>query len=826
MEITNETPAQPEPAEISADALIARLKPLLETETGRGNVTVSRYLTARSKASSGVGGATALMVVPRPVDDSGFFELKNVVALGGMGAILSAEDKNILRTVAIKVMLPGAALSEEKVQRFVTEARITGQLEHPNIVPLYEMGVAADGTLFYSMRLIGGHTLSQILTDIRNNDADIVAKYPLGQLLTLFQKVCDGVAYAHSRGVIHRDLKPDNIMVGDYGEVLVMDWGLAKLLPMSLARPSVRQAAAMLPSELAGRDSFRTLDGQVKGTPRYMAPEQAEARSDSIDVQTDIYALGAILYTILTLHPPVTGDDVREVLENVAAGRIVPPTTFNTRTSVQDREALKAFGDIIPPLVHCPDRRVPAALSAVTMKAMARQPENRYQTVAELQRDISSFQGGRATIAEKATTLTLMLLMLKRRRTEFTLIGIAALLLLSLGVAAFINVTNTLAELRATAPSIYAEARLLVGELKFARAEQKISYAISLDPREADYYAFRGQIYQSMMRFRDAREDFARALQLSPAHPHARENRDLCDKILNTEKGKDSLSPESFIELMRALRNQGRDAEVTALTPRQSKDSQQIFDSWKVLLQKAGLHGQLTRDPDGLLQLNLENSKVSDISLLSGMPLSSLNLARNAAVTNIAPLRGMPLAYLDLSGTRVQDLVPITRAPIFELNLSNNRRILDLNPLQTGPLTKLDLSGTSVSDLRPLRELQLTSLNLQRTPVSDLGPLRGMPLTLLLLDSTPALANVPAVRGSKTRPPSGEATTPLVDLAPLADCKRLEFLTLPPRFINIEALRDLPGLKRIGRELNSNNWDKVTSAEDFWKDWDAKNGKQ
>ncbi|MBM3876133.1 MAG: hypothetical protein FJ386_05360 [Verrucomicrobia bacterium] len=801
-------PDQQESEEISADALLARLRPLLETETGRGNVTVSRYLTARSKTSSGTGGATALVVVPRPVNDSGFFEIKNVIALGGMGAVLSAEDKNVLRTVALKVMLPGAALSEEKVQRFVTEARITGQLEHPNIVPLYEMAVTADGTLFYTMRMVGGRTLSQILTDIRNNDTDTVAKFPLGQLLTIFQKVCDGVAYAHSRGVIHRDLKPDNIMVGDYGEVLVMDWGLAKVLPTGLANAGATPAAPMLPSELAGRDSFRTLDGQVKGTPRYMAPEQAEARTDAIDVQTDIYALGAILYTILTLHPPVTGDDVREVLENVAAGRILPPTQFNTRTSVQDRDALKVFGDVIPPLVHCPDRRIPAAMSAVTMKAMERLPERRYQTVADLQRDITAFQNGYATSAEKATTVTLFLLALKRRRTEFTLVGIAGILLLSLGIATFINVTRTLEELRATAPSIYAEARLLMGERKFARAIQKISYAISLDPKEADYYVLRGQLYQSQMRFADARDDFASALQLSPAHLLARDNLEVCEKILRDNPSRETLSAESFSELFVAMRNQGRDAELTALMPRFGRGAQQIHDSWKAVLRKAGLHGELTRNADGFLQLDLSgarpgNTRLSDISALRDMPLTSLNLARTA-VTNIAALRGMPLAWLDLSGTRVDDLTPLTRAPIEDLNLSNNLRIRDLSPLQVGPLGKLDLSATGVSDLRPLRELQLTNLNLHRTPVTDLAPLRGLPLGTLRLDGIVAV----------------------LDLAPLAECTRLEHLSLPPRYKNIEALRDLPALKRIGREPKGTNWDSVQTADAFWKELEAKNGKQ
>ena len=802
MDVPNDISKSHEPAEISADALLSRLRPLLEAETGRGNVTVSRYLTARSKASITDGGAKPLVVVPRPDDQSGFFELKNIVAIGGMGAILSAEDKNILRTVALKVMLPGAAVSEEKLQRFVTEARITGQLEHPNIVPLYEMGVAADGTLFYTMRLVGGRTLSQILTGIREGDTATIEAFPLSQLLTIFQKVCDAVGYAHSRGVVHRDLKPDNIMVGQHGEVLVMDWGLAKLLPTGPFAASAR-AATMLPSELAGRDSFRTLDGQVKGTPRYMAPEQAEGRSDSIDEQTDIYALGAILYTILTLHPPVTGEDVRQVLENVASGNIVPPTVFNTRTSERDREVLKSFGDVIPPLVHCPDRRIPAALSAVTMKAMARLPEERYVTVEDLQREITSFQGGHATSAEKATTLTLFLLMLKRRRAEFTLIAVGMALLLALGIAAFVKVTGTLAELRATSPGFVAEARLLMDEMKFARAEQKISYAISLEPNETDYYLLRGQIYQTLLRIQDARADFARALQLSPANFAARENLTICDSLLKSAAGRDSFPPEALFDLVVSMRNQRRDNEVTYLTPRLGLSSQQMFESWKALLQKARISGELTRDPDGLLLLNLANSRVADLSPLHGMPLVSLNLS-GTAVTNIAPLRGMPLKDLNLAGTRVRDIGPISRMPLRTLNLANANRITDFFALHGLPLEQLDISNTRIEDLRPLRELPLVSLNLRRTRVSDLGPLRGAPLASLQLEDCPGLN----------------------DLAALAEFPRLEFLSLPPNPRNVETLRSLPGLKRITRTVPGNDWNRATSAEDFWADWDSRTGKK
>lgn len=155
-------------------------------------------------------------------------------------------------------------------------------------------------------------------------------------------------------------------------------------------------------AEQAG-DSFKTLSGQVKGTPRYMAPEQAEGRVEDIDERTDIYALGAILYAILTLHPPVTGDTVNEVLTKVAAGTISPPTSYNPRNSHISRITgpPTPAAEVTPPeLLHCPDRRIPSALSAVAMKALTRDKNRRYQTVASLQQDIAAYQGGFATSAE------------------------------------------------------------------------------------------------------------------------------------------------------------------------------------------------------------------------------------------------------------------------------------------------------------------------------------------------------------------------------------------------------------------------------------------
>ena len=160
-----------------------------------------------------------------------------------MGAVLDARDQKFGRSVAMKVMLRRQA-SEEEEQRFLQEARVLGQLAHPNIVPVYDLGFDHERRMFYTMKLVQGATLHEVISKLKTGDSETLARYPLNTLLTIFQKVCDAVAFAHSRGIIHRDLKPHNVMVGEFGEVLVMDWGLAKILSGS---PAAEEAARTLP---------------------------------------------------------------------------------------------------------------------------------------------------------------------------------------------------------------------------------------------------------------------------------------------------------------------------------------------------------------------------------------------------------------------------------------------------------------------------------------------------------------------------------------------------------------------------------------------------
>jgi CRP-like cAMP-binding protein len=290
-----------------------------------------------------------------------FFE-RQVIGQGGSGVVIRALDRDILRDVAIKVLDPQSASAME-LDRFVEEARINGQLEHPNIVPVYELGVDQNNRRFLCMKLIEGLTLEEALVPLGN--ARLEPRH-LAHFLQVFVKVCDAVSFAHSRGVIHRDLKPTNIMISDFGQVYVLDWGIARLRPREAGHEGPR---VRVNQGLAERSEFDP-PGSLVGTASYMAPEQIHGMHEKLDERTDVFALGATLYQILTGHPPLTGEAVRAIWAHKDPPMIAPP----------ERLVAGAL--------------VPAELSRIALRALAHDPADRYESVAALQRDVEAFQRG------------------------------------------------------------------------------------------------------------------------------------------------------------------------------------------------------------------------------------------------------------------------------------------------------------------------------------------------------------------------------------------------------------------------------------------------
>lgn len=420
---------------------------------------------------------------------------------GSMGAIHGALDRNLGRNVAMKVILGETEPPREQLLRFIREAQVMGQLDHPNIVPIYELGVNDRNQLFYTMKYVKGVTLDFVLKRLRRGDPEYIEKYPLVQLLTIFQKICDAVGFAHSRGIIHRDLKPENIMLGEFGQALVMDWGLGMILAQrneetdASAQPGLTQAAVE-PQKLSG-----TILGDIMGTPQFMAPEQAAGKNTELDARTDIFALGGILYNILTLSAPLTGKTLHELLYKNIEGLIDPPTWFNTRTRHKKRAN---DGSLVPAwsLPHCPGNQVPESLSKIAMKALATDPDDRYQTVGDLQRDLLSFQHGIEMLVTQHKGWTAAIV-------SGTVLIVVVIFSLFLSDRFH---KSKLDNLKAVAPALAEKARALYLENSLVDSLTLATHAVTLAPEDADILLLQGQIYQSLERYPDAIDAYRRAL--------------------------------------------------------------------------------------------------------------------------------------------------------------------------------------------------------------------------------------------------------------------------------------------------------------------------
>ena len=709
---------------------------------------------------------------------------------GGMGIILQARDLRIRRTVAMKVMKTGSQFSRENVLRFIDEAQLTGQLEHPNIVPVYELGIDEQGETFYTMKFVKGITLDDVLRGIRGGNARTIEKYPLGALLTIFQKVCDGVAFAHAKGVVHRDLKPENIMIGSFGEVLVMDWGLAKNITASRreAPPegSIDTAIASAPKfdDLRG---FETLHGLIVGTPPYISPEQARGELDKIDGRSDIYVLGGILYSILTLRPPVEGTSVHEVVEKILGSRIKPPSSFNASTKSGRRPA---HAEAPEPLIfhHCPGKRIPDGLSAVVMKAMHLDAAERYPKVEALQEDIAAFQGGFAPKAERASLLRHALLFAGRHKRECAIFGVFAVIFHVLVIGFFLSLKGekdralaseratkdseaqlaaAVAELRGTAPTFYDESVALVSRREFEEALGKVDYAIKQVPNEAHYHLLRGHILQTLLRWDDAIDAYEDALARNPNLAAAQQNLSLTRKLLAGGGPDHEPDPKQIAELHAALLKQKRVSEAAALLEKLGPDRPFVMKQLKELaetdpayrelrpfFQNRALRGRVQRAGDGTFSVDFR-----------GRPL--------AEVLPFLKARPVQIGTLYLDEVALPDLGAIAGLPLRVLSLAGCSAISDITPLKDMPLERLNLSRSGVTDLSALTELPLRDLQL-------------------------------------------EGCANLKDLTPLGQCRRLESLILPRHAQDIAFLQRLTRLKFLGYKSPPQ------SAADFWRDLDAK----
>lgn len=274
------------------------------------------------------------------------FEIFDEIAHGAMGKIDAGWDRHLGRPVAIK-RLRSERVKDVVRMRFLEEAQVTGQLQHPSIITVYELG-KIQGDVVFVMRRVEGISLKELIQRLKRGDEQLLAEYPLSRRIQLFHQLCQAIAYAHSRGVIHRDIKPSNVMIGDFGDIVLLDWGLCKIIGQEVR------------SSRSSTERWQTVHGQIIGTPAYMAPEQALGMIDQITPATDVYGLGALLYHFITLSPPFLGKTKREVVRKVLHAELVPP-----------RE-------------RAPQALIPPELEEVCVRSLHRDAERRYPDARSL----------------------------------------------------------------------------------------------------------------------------------------------------------------------------------------------------------------------------------------------------------------------------------------------------------------------------------------------------------------------------------------------------------------------------------------------------------
>ena len=505
----------------------------------------SMEATIPQKTQTRSGVQTAVIPIESASSNSaplrGEYKLVREIARGGMGQIYFGEDPQLKRNVAVKV----SGVSEDGEDlRFSKEAEVLAQLAHPNIVPIYNIGVDGQSRPFYSMKLIKGRTLQAVLNLIRDGDSAAIKDYPRAALLTIFRKVCDAMMFAHSKAILHRDLKPENIMVGEYGEVLVMDWGLAKVL-------GEREENASALSRVNDTGDYgMTMEGEVMGTPQYMSPEQANGMVAELDQRSDIYSLGGILYAILTLRPPIDGMTLNEVLTKVKNGSISSMVTRRAGEGGLELNAPSAMGG-----------EVPEALQAVTLKAMATDRNRRYATVELFAGDIERYQSGFATQAEDAGSWKRMKLWVGRNKV---LAGSAAAMLVVVsGFTARVvqkgrEASEALQNLRETAPTFAVRAQDALREGQFEEALKAATFAVKLENLNGEYHTLRGNVLQVLLRWSEALEEYQTSVRLG-AKDKAQENLTLTEELIARAK-KDG-EAKAKLALFEALNAQGRQYE-------------------------------------------------------------------------------------------------------------------------------------------------------------------------------------------------------------------------------------------------------------------------
>ncbi len=620
---------------------------------------------------------------------------------GGMKAIWEVDDHRTARKVAMALIQDSKIASENDIDSFLYEARLTANLQHPNIIPIYDIALDENGNPYFTMKALKGETLGDIIKQLRNGNAEYTRRYTRTRLLGIFLKTCNAIDYAHTKGVIHLDLKPSNINIGDFGDVHVLDWGLSTLIThlneydgepvswQSMDDVSLEsgQTLTRYLERTAKRREFKNVVG---GTPGYMSPEQAQGVPSDVDFQTDVYMLGSVLYEILTYQCPISGSTVKEALQKTVRG------------------------DFSSPMKRAPELRIPAPLNAITMKAMATDPSERYPNIATLIRDLHQYQDGFATVAENPTFVTHVALLIKRHKLAVGMVSLSACLIVGILANSFFSIKKSesiaveaLEEVRETNEYIATIAQRVAPdyldlmaqhekEYEFDAAEESLNTCLAFDPLLETAWLQKGKMLLS-------HQDFSSAWNiLSGIHGHPVEKHPTAVRLAKKYKDFDNLTDAQLPQLVKDFKAYNIAEGIPRFFYRANKAPfnpatrfPAIKESLKILNPKiTNLNFSWTElGSDGWIIGIGDNPDLEDISPLCGLKIRLLN-ANNIGTPDLKLLTEEGLLELRLSGSRLNHLVEIDQMAKLKMLDISNTRIRNLNSLIRYPkLTALDISG-------------------------------------------------------------------------------------------------------------------------------------
>ena len=576
---------------------------------------------------------------------------------GGSKIIYSALDKMTGRRIAYAT--PKNDFTPAQVDGFIREARITAMLQHPSIVPVHDIGVDDDQP-FFSMKFIAGLSLEEIVDGIGKDDKELLRLYPLPARIDVFLKICDAVAYAHAHGILHLDLKPDNVRVDRFGEVSVCDWGLAQIIDGS---DNISDEFGSLEqySVNAQDTKHMTLNGYAKGTPGYMSPEQTGKTAYRKGIPSDVYSLGAILYALLCFRRPFEGDAI-SIFEKTITGDFEPPSSI------------------------CPT--VPESLEAICLKAMKTDPQGRYLSVGELRDDVIAYRDGYATAAEDATFRKTLTLLIKRNRAASLVFAGSLMLIVALS-------TVYVGELKKKEETAVTERQTAVTERDRAREalelydaeRQRRQYLSNLG---VDFFIKQAKQYVVFHSFAEAERVIGQIPDSEFTPAQRLQVRELFGRIAfyrqQYHKAADRLAEatdkDSKFLLAMARKYRDRKASDDVLLPAddfvqlldelEGFNIQHVWSSYEYELRHFSDVFEHVKILEKMIHVKNNGIDKLNIKLTERDGKYYLDLSDNPGMHSAVGVRFMPLSGIDFSGSGIRDfrMAILKDSPLEELNLA------------------------------------------------------------------------------------------------------------------------------------------------------------